>query len=83
MCDDKTSWAISHLTKTIEKLERKLEDTNENLNKVSATLVNYKILQEKISALEERVENLEKLRWWVGTLIVGGLLTALFRLVFK
>lgn len=67
------------ILKQIVELNKVLSDqvkaTNVKVDKLAEVLAKHEVLQVEISHLSSRISHMEQLRWWLGTLTIGAIIT--------
>ena len=74
---------VENFENTAESMLKNLTAIDTKLSSIYDKINKLEILQNHIVYLEKRVESLEKLRWWGGTLLVGAVTLALLKNILK
>lgn len=74
---------VENFENTAESMLKNLTAIDTKLSSIADKINKLEILQNHIAYLEKRVESLEKLRWWGGTLLVGAVTLALLKNILK
>lgn len=74
---------IEHVSHRIHSLETLLEKTNAKLDKLTEATSEMRAFSERLKTYDERIKSLESTRWWLVTVLVGGVLAAVLKTVMR
>lgn len=74
--------AVLHqVVETNKLIAEQVKATNEKVDKLAEVLAKHEVIQVELSHLGKRIGQLEQLRWWFGTLVVGAIITYVLKTV--
>lgn len=72
---------LQQVVETNKLLAEEVKATNEKVDKLTEVISKHEVIQVELSHLGKRIGQLEQLRWWFGTLVVGAVITYVMKTV--
>lgn len=70
---------LSKVVNIQDNLTGEVARVNHKIDKLTDLVAEQKAIQTEITHLKHRLEQVEKTRWWIATVVIGAVATAILR----
>lgn len=70
---------LKQIVETNKMLAEQVKGTNDKVDKLTEVISKHEVLQVELHHLGKRLGQLEQLRWWLGSLVVGAVVTYILK----